>query len=234
MDIYLSFPQRKELWNKEIVTEKKEKSRKSNLYIIFSRENADEFLEFGDEKELELSEDMRIAIAEWKDRYCEISDAEVETLDIESELCEIIENIETPIPAMSTSEFLYNDGPFTFWDTPEELKGKPNYYITDDDRAFWWDGTNEVQLSVSMEQWLEELAECHKQIMQEISDEPVDANAFLKLFIEILAEADSYYKRIFCFQNMFYEFLQSGWTKEYVAAIRLFQKLMEDNREDGK
>lgn len=95
MDIYLSFPQRKELWNKEIVTEKKEKSRKSNLYIIFSRENADEFLEFGDEKELELSEDMRIAIAEWKDRYCEISDAEVETLDIESELCEIIENIET-------------------------------------------------------------------------------------------------------------------------------------------
>ena len=95
MDIYLSFPQRKELWNKEIVTEKKEKSRKSNLYIIFSRENADEFLEFRDEKELELSEDMRIAIAEWKDRYCEISDAEVETLDIESELCEIIENIET-------------------------------------------------------------------------------------------------------------------------------------------
>ena len=59
------------------------------------------------------------------------------------------ELIETPIPAMSTSEFLYNDGPFTFWDTPEELKGKPNYYITDDDRAFWWDGTNEVQLSVS-------------------------------------------------------------------------------------
>ena len=144
------------------------------------------------------------------------------------------ELIETPIPAMSTSEFLYNDGPFTFWDTPEELQGKPNYYITDDDRAFWWGGTKEVQLSESMEQWLEELAECHKQIMQEISDEPVDANAFLKLFIEILAEADSYYKRIFCFQNMFYEFLQSGWTKEYVAAIRLFQKLMEDNREDGK
>lgn len=144
------------------------------------------------------------------------------------------EVMETPISPLTTSEFLYNDGPFTFWDTPEELKGKPNYYITDDDRVFWWDGTNEVQLSAGMERWLEDLAKSYKQIVQEILEEPVDISAFLKLFIEILAEADDYYKRIFCFENMFYEFLQNGWKKEYVAAIRLFQRLMEDNREEGK
>lgn len=94
MDIVLSFVGRKELWDGEWAIKKKAKTRKSYLYIFFSRDNADEFLEFGDEQELELSEDMRMAIAEWKDRYWEIRDEEVEKLDIESELYEILETVE--------------------------------------------------------------------------------------------------------------------------------------------
>lgn len=98
MDIYLTFPQRKDLWNKGSIAEKKEvvkaEKRKSNLYILLSRENADEFLEFGDEQELELSEGMRLAIMKWKNRYWEIRDEEVENLKIELELYEIIKIVD--------------------------------------------------------------------------------------------------------------------------------------------
>lgn len=28
----------------------------------------------------------------------------------------------------------------TKYNTPEELRGKPNYYLSDDDRLYWWVG----------------------------------------------------------------------------------------------
>lgn len=29
----------------------------------------------------------------------------------------------------------------------DELMGKPDYYISDDDRFYWWDGSDEVKVS---------------------------------------------------------------------------------------
>ena len=40
------------------------------------------------------------------------------------------------IPEVKTAEFLRQDNWFTFYNTPEKLKGKSNYYLTDDDSFF--------------------------------------------------------------------------------------------------
>ena len=78
--------------------------------------------------------------------------------------------INAPVSPVRTSEFLRQDGGFTFFDTPEELRGKPNYYISDDDRLYWWDGTDEVILSKEMDEWLRKLVVTHKEIYEFIQN----------------------------------------------------------------
>ena len=142
--------------------------------------------------------------------------------------------IEAPVLPVRTSEFLCQDGYFTFHNTPEELRGKPNYYISDDDRLYWWDGTDEVILSEKMDEWLRTLALCHKKISQNIADKAEDSNEFFKDFLMLFVEIDQHYKRIYPFQNMFYEFLQNGSKTEYRAAVKLLKKISDENREEGK
>lgn len=113
--------------------------------------------------------------------------------------------IEKAIDGKTTAEYLRQDGSLTFWNTPEELKGKPDYYLSDDDRAFWWDGSGEVVFSKEMDELL-----------------------------SLLEETENLYKRVYCFQDMFYEFLQNGRDKRYVAAVRLLGRLVQENREKGK
>ncbi|MCM1237731.1 MAG: hypothetical protein NC489_47315, partial [Ruminococcus flavefaciens] len=139
---------------------------------------------------------------------------------------------ECPVRPVATSDFLCDNGSFTFYNTPKELRGKADYYLSDDDRTFWWDGSGEVVLSEKMEQWLTELAQRHRQIMEEVK--PENPEEFLRKFISVLAEADEFYIRIFCFQNMFYEFLQNSTDKRYIAAMLLFGKLVEEHKEEGK
>lgn len=138
---------------------------------------------------------------------------------------------------VKTSEFLRQDNLFTFYDTPEQLKGKSNYYLTDDDRLFWWDGTDEVVISEEMTIWLEELAGRHRKLM-ELPDagcgDRFDGSNFIKNFIILLNEMCSYYKRIYPFKTMFYDFLMNSEKKEYRAAIALLEMIYEENKEDGK
>lgn len=141
------------------------------------------------------------------------------------------------IPRIKTAEFLRQDSWFTFYDTPEELKGKGNYYLTDDDRIFWWDGTDEVILSDEMTIWLEELADRHRKLI-ELPDagcgNEFESFHFIKDFIILLDEICSYYKRIYPFKTMFYDFIQNSEKKEYRAAIALLKMLHEENKEEGK
>lgn len=141
------------------------------------------------------------------------------------------------IPEVKTAEFLRQDNLFTFYDTPEQLKGKSNYYLTDDDRLFWWDGTDEVVISEEMTIWLEELAGRHRKLM-ELPDagcgDRFNGSNFIKNFIILLNEMCSYYKRIYPFKTMFYDFLMNSEKKEYRAAIALLEMLYEENKEDGK
>ncbi len=142
--------------------------------------------------------------------------------------------IEAPVPSFRTSEFLRQDGPFTFYDTPKELKGRPNYYISDDDRLYWWDGTDEVVLSEEMDEWLGVLAVRHKAILKRLTEETEASEEFLKNFLMLLVEIDQYYKRIYPFQDMFYEFVHNGNKTEYRAAVKLLKEIADKNREEGK
>ena len=138
-----------------------------------------------------------------------------------------------PVVPMSTSVFLRQDGPFTFWDTPEELKDKPRYYVSDADRLYWWDGSDEVRIDENTEQWLADMGEQFQSIMETLSGE-CDAQEFVKHIIETLYDVEKRYKRVFAFQDMFYEFIANGSKKEYRAAIELLCTLYEDNKESGK
>jgi hypothetical protein len=52
--------------------------------------------------------------------------------------------------------------------------------------------------------------------------------------IELLDKIRVYYRRIYAFQSMFYEFINCSGEKEYRAAIALLKELYEENKEDGK
>ena len=54
----------------------------------------------------------------------------------------------------------------------------------------------------------------------------------------MLWEAECHHKEMesitFCFQNMFYEFLQNSTNRRYVVAVMLLEKLAEEHRVEGK
>lgn len=138
------------------------------------------------------------------------------------------------IPPLRTSEFLRQDRKFTFHNTPEELKGVPNYYISDDDRLYWWDGTDEVRISENMDQWLKDLALRHKKLVKDLSVIRVEEYEVRNSFLRLMTEINQYYKRILPFQNMFYEFIHNVGCKQYRAAIELLRCLSEENKENGE
>ena len=118
-------------------------------------------------------------------------------------------------------------------DTPEEAQDKPKYFISDDDRMYWWDGSDEVILSGELNQWLKALALEHRELAEKIAQGELEQNEFLKDFLTLLVEINHYYKRIYPFHSMFYDFLQNGSKREYRAAVEQLRKLADDNREEG-
>lgn len=134
---------------------------------------------------------------------------------------------------MKTSEFLRNDGFFTFYNTPEEIKHKKNYYISDDDLMFWWDGSEKIQLSDDMINHISEWKQDYEEIRKTITTEEINSYDMLKNLMNALEYANNYYRRIFSFKNMFYEFLEHSKNVNYIAAVRLFEKIIEDNKEEG-
>lgn len=142
---------------------------------------------------------------------------------------------EEPIREIRTSEFLKNDGPFSFFDTPKELEFRPDYYLSDADRLYWWDGSDEVVISENADKWLQKRGEEFREALANIPDE-CDTQEFVRSIIELLYDVESRYKRVFAFQNMFYEFIANGSKKEYRAAIEVLRKLYDDkdNKDDAK
>ena len=136
-----------------------------------------------------------------------------------------------PCKKIRTTEFLYTE-PFVLGRQPEEIKDLPQYYVSDDDRMYWWDGSDDVVISDETDAWLRELAEEHKALMK--MDSVCENGSFLKEFIRVLTEADEDYERIMPFGDMFYEFVENGSKKEYQAAMKLLEKLKNDNMEKGK
>lgn len=172
----------------------------------------------------------------WKTCKDAVYKDEVQKEYVAQELKEYRKNkIESPIEAVPTSKFLRQDGNFTFYDTPDEIKDRKNYYISDADRLYWYDGTNEVRISEDTEKWIRELADRHKEIKEKENLDDITQNVFKYLFT-LFVELNDYYKRIFPFFDMFYEFLENGKKKEYAAAIKLLKELSdsEEYRKEGK
>lgn len=143
--------------------------------------------------------------------------------------------MQEPFLPIGTSEFLKQDSYFTFCDTPEELKGKPNFYLSDADRLYWWDGSDEVQITNETEAWLKELAAQYKEIAANQKSEDNSISG-LQDFMKMLAEINTYYWHILPFESMFYDFVEHISQPEYRAAIELIHQIAdaEENRKIGK
>lgn len=145
------------------------------------------------------------------------------------------EKLREPFAPIRTSEFLRQDGHFAFYDTPEELKDKPNFYLSDADRLYWWDGSDEVEITAETDAWLKELAAQHKEIA---ANQKSEQNSILGLqdFMKMLAEINTYYWHILPFESMFYDFVEHISQPEYRAAIGLIHRIAdeEENRKIGK
>ena len=139
--------------------------------------------------------------------------------------------------SMKTVDFLRINYNYKIYSGIEELHDKPEYYLSDNERLFWWDGSDEVIISEKIDLWMKKLADRHKQLMQiEKFNEKfqIDSHSFSKSFVSLLVDLDKTYRRISPFQTMFYEFLRHGNQKEYQAAVVLLRELAEENKEEGR
>jgi hypothetical protein len=142
-----------------------------------------------------------------------------------------------PIAPVPTSEFLKQYKFHTFWDESDEVRKsyEEPYFISDDDRLYWWDCSEEVKISENMDKWLKSLAEQYKAILDDIGDTN-ESIEWLQYFIKLLSDINGYYKRIYAFREMFYEFIGNCGKKEYIAAVKLLQTLAESDeyKRNGK
>ena len=172
----------------------------------------------------------------WKNIYDKVYHDEKMKAYASAELVEWRrEKLREPFVPIRTSEFLRQDGHFAFYDTPEELKDKPNFYLSDADRLYWWDGSDEVEITAETDAWLKELAVQHKEIA---ANQESEENSILGLqdFMKMLAEINAYYWHILPFESMFYEFVEHISHPKYRAAVELIHQIAdaEENREAGK
>lgn len=129
-----------------------------------------------------------------------------------------------------TANFLdISDNALCFWKT----KFPKNYHKTDDDLSYFWTKDSDINFSDEFNVWCQELKKEFDKINNEYY-ELLETFDYTKKILDTLNYANEYYKRIFAYKEMFYDFLGNSQTKEYQSALKLFEKILEDNKEDGK
>lgn len=88
-----------------------------------------------------------------------------------------------------------------------------------------------MEIPEETDQWLRKLGERYRKLLEVQETENVD---FLEYFFGLLEQINEFYKRVFPFQEMFYDFLQNDSRREYRAALKLLEELDQENREDGR
>lgn len=109
-----------------------------------------------------------------------------------------------------------------------------NYYVSDDDLLYWWDESGRIVISDAMLDQIVAWKLDYNEIISGIKDEAIESYDMIKSLISALDKAEDYYKRVFAFNSMFYEFLENSKDTRYIAAIMLLEKIIEDNKEEGK
>ena len=146
-----------------------------------------------------------------------------------------------PFSEVTTSEYFRQTGYTAFWHMPGEEIMKPDYILTDDDRLYWWDGTDEVVISEDVIALFREYNLLFKSMLENeltfrgiSGDHFGNAEDFTQEFIEVLSDIDEQYRRIFPFESMFYEFIENKEKVEYRAAAGLLYYLLKRYAKEGK
>ncbi len=145
------------------------------------------------------------------------------------------EMAERPVRPVRTSIYLRQTYSFVFPSRYEEMKGVPVYYLSDDDRLYWWDpDSDEVILSSEVDRWLKDLSLRHRAILESLKGKPLKPRAFRKKFLDVLIGVSNGYRYVYPFKRMFREFIRHSRKKEYVAALELYKELAAENWKTGK
>lgn len=146
-----------------------------------------------------------------------------------------------PFLEVMTSEYFRQTDYTAFWHVYGEETMKTDYILTDDDRLYWWDGTDEVVISEGTDLIFQEYKSLLNMMIKDevafkkISGEHFDKTKdFTQEFVKILSDIDEQYKRIFPFESMFYEFIENKEKIEYRAAAGLLYYLAKRYAESGK
>ena len=172
---------------------------------------------------------------EWEKLYEDVYHDEIPQVYVSSSLQEerkqIIEEVIKPV---RTADYLNDNSYYSDDDEPDELKDVPHYMVTDADRLYWWDGSDEVIIDEDTDAWLQGLVNDYRQILTVV--EAQQKGCTLQEFVKVLADLDAYYKDILPFDSMFYDFIANINQMEYTAAVELLRKTANDpeNREAGK
>lgn len=77
-----------------------------------------------------------------------------------------------------------------------------------------------MEIPEETDQWLRKLGERYRKLLEVQETENVD---FLEYFFGLLEQINEFYKRVFPFQEMFYDFLQNDSRREYRAALKFWK-----------
>lgn len=131
-----------------------------------------------------------------------------------------------PLPPMDTASFLtaaYSGG--------LALESDDNgFRITDDDRAFYWEEEGDVQFSEKMLDWMKALRDEMQTIRER--DNRMDAVDCQKLLVEALVQANDIFGHIYCFKNVFYDFMARANHPDVQVAVVLLKELVDRNSQE--
>ena len=140
--------------------------------------------------------------------------------------------IEGPIAPVTTSDFLSQDGYFTFWKTPPELGGEENYYISDWDRLYWWGKIEDIEITEEIDTWLKMLVKEYEMILKDKEQETEDV--FSEHIFNTMEYLNTLYGRIYLFKEFYNELLNNSHEVRYQAILDLLDKFGEKNKEIGR
>ena len=150
----------------------------------------------------------------WRDRHTKVYHDEHRKQYEPAELTERRkEKLREPVAPIRTSEYLGHE---------------------DEDRLYWWNGTDEMRIAEETDAWLKELAVRHRKIVEDQKAGKIPSSG-LRAFVTLLGEINGYYWRIYPFESMFQEFAEHVTETEYAAAIELLRQVAdaEENRKAG-
>lgn len=140
--------------------------------------------------------------------------------------------IEGPIAPVTTSDFLRQEGYFTFWETPPELGGEENYYISDWDRLYCWGKIEDVEITEEIDTWLNMLVKEYEMILK--GKEQETENAFVGHIFNTMEYLNTFYGRIYLFKEFYNELLNNSHEMRFQAILDLLDKFGEKNKEIGR